>query len=105
MNHNTPKESTLHDDDVSRYCWPQPFFSRILQRAVYNITCLREADFIHLANILNKSLILMPSSAFCISQHILVEAFIFHACIENQIEGLRPDGSRLGRGLAEASPP
>ena len=29
-----PKESTLHDDDVSRYCWPQPFFPRILERAV-----------------------------------------------------------------------
>ena len=26
-----PKESTLHDDDVSRYCWPRPSPSRILQ--------------------------------------------------------------------------
>ena len=34
-----------------------------------------------------------------------VSKYLMYVCMGNQIEGSRPDGSKLGRGLAEASPP
>ena len=51
-----------------------------------------------------ESILPMPSSLLCVFPAVVkLAGRSYRACVQSQIEGSRPDGSRLGRGLAELS--